>query len=190
MQDEILKDFYLAGGTALALQVGHRISIDLDFFTIAPFDESALLGLLEENYKFQVDFQSKNTLKGFINETKVDFLAHQYPLVKPLLIIEDVKMASPEDIAAMKLNAIVSNGSRLKDFIDVAYLSSTLTLTQMVDAYEEKYVTRNPTIALKSLAYQNDIDFTENIQMLDGEYKWEDIQERLSKIIDSPDQLL
>lgn len=129
-------------------------------------------------------------MKGFIAETKVDFLSHQYPLIKPLLVVEGVRMASPEDIAAMKLNAIVGNGTRLKDFIDVAYLSSSLTLTQMVNAYEEKYATRNPTIALKSLTYQNDIDFTEAIQMLDGEYNWKDIHERINKIIVSPDRLI
>lgn len=190
MKDEAIDEFFLAGGTALALQIGHRISIDLDLFTIAPFDENALLTHLEENYKFQVDFQAKNTLKGFIGETKVDFLSHQYPLIKPLLIIEGTRMAGSEDIAAMKLNAIVGNGTRLKDFIDVAYLSSSLTLTQMINAYEEKYVTRNPTIALKSLAYQNDIDFTEAIQMLDKEYDWNDIKERLEKIMASPDKLL
>jgi hypothetical protein len=190
MQDEIVKDFFLAGGTALALQIGHRISIDLDLFTTAPFDENALLTHLEDTYKFRVDFQAKNTLKGFIAETKVDFLSHQYPLIKPLLVVDDVRLASPEDIAAMKLNAIVGNGTRLKDFIDIAYLSSSLTLAQMIDAYEEKYVTRNPTIALKSLAYQNDIDFSEAIQMLDGEYNWKDIQERLNKIMALPDRLI
>ncbi|QEC46058.1 hypothetical protein FSB84_25645 [Pseudobacter ginsenosidimutans] len=90
----------------------------------------------------------------------------------------------------MKLNAIVGNGTRLKDFIDVAYLSSSLTLNQMVNAYEEKYVTRNPTIALKSLAYQNDIDFTEAIQMLDREYDWKHTHERLNQILAFPDKLI
>ncbi len=118
MNDELLKDFFLVGGTALSLQIGHRISIDLDFFNQSAFDENFLIAELESKYKFRLDYQSKNTLKGEIENIKVDFITHNYPLSKPLIQEEGVRMASPEDIATMKLNAIAGNGSRLKDFSD------------------------------------------------------------------------
>lgn len=92
MHDPLLSDFFLVGGTALSLQIGHRRSIDLDLFTIKDFDENALLGEVEEKYNFYTDFQSKNTLKGQIDGVKVDFISHKYLLINPLLVIEDVRM--------------------------------------------------------------------------------------------------
>lgn len=189
MEDEFLKDFFLVGGTALALQIGHRISIDIDLFARTSFDTNEMLAELEDRYGFQMDFQAKNTLKGVIAGVKVDLIAHNYPLVKPLLEIEGVRMASQEDIAAMKLNAITGNGTRLKDFIDVAYLSSSLTLSQMIHAFEEKYTTRNPAMVLKALDYHNDINFSEPIEMLDGEYDWKNIKKVLGDMTLNPDKL-
>jgi hypothetical protein len=151
MKDQHLREFFLVGGTALSLQIGHCQSIDLDFFSIEPFDENLLLIYLESNYKFQLDFQSKNTLKGRINEVRADFISHSYPLVSQLILEEEVRMASLEDISAMKLNAIAGNGTRLKAFIDITYLSASLTLTQMVDAYIQKYSSRNPIMVMKAL---------------------------------------
>lgn len=144
MRDPLLSDFFLVGGTALSLQIGHRRSIDLDLFTIKDFDENTLLNDIEEKYNFYTDFRSRNTLKGQIDGVKVDFISHKYPLVGPLLTIEDVRMAGMQNIAAMKLNAIAGNGTRLKDFIDIAYISSFITLVQIVEAYQEniRYVTR------------------------------------------------
>ena len=189
MEDELLKGFFLVGGTALALQIGHRLSIDIDLFTQASFDENEILLNLEERYQFQMDFQSRNTLKGSIRGVKVDLITHNYPLVKSLIKMEGIRMAASEDIAAMKLNAITGNGTRLKDFIDMAYLSSSLTLSQMVEAYEEKYATRNPAMVIKALDYHNDINFNEPVEMLGGKYKWKDIKKRLNEMTLSPDKL-
>lgn len=190
MKDELLGNFFLAGGTALALQIGHRISIDLDLFTEASFNENEMLTNLEERYQFQMDFQARNTLKGSIHGVKVDLIAHNYPLVRPLIEKDGIRMASLEDIAAMKLNAITGNGTRLKDFIDVAYLSSFLSLSQMIDAYEGKYASRNPTMAIKALDYHHDINFDEPIEMLNAKYKWEDIKKRLGEITRHPAKLI
>ena len=189
MEDEFLENFFLVGGTALALQIGHRISIDFDLFTLTPFDEKEMLSSLEERYQFQMDFLSRNTLKGSIRGIKVDLITHKYPLVKPLIEIEHIRIAASEDIAAMKLNAITGNGTRLKDFIDIAYLSSSLTLSRMIDAYEEKYATRNPAMVIKALDYYNDINFNEPIEMLKEKYKWEDIKKRLGEMTLNPDKL-
>lgn len=189
MHDPLLSDFFLVGGTALSLQIGHRRSIDLDLFTIKDFDENALLGEVEEKYNFYTDFQSKNTLKGQIDGVKVDFISHKYPLINPLLVIEDVRMAGIQDIAAMKLNAIAGNGTRLKDFIDIAYISSFITSTQIVEAYQDKYSSRNPVMAIKSMVYHNDIDFDEPIEMMDNNFSWSIIDKRLHDMLDTPEQV-
>jgi len=189
MNDDLLKEFFLVGGTALALQIGHRISIDLDFFNQSAFDENFLIAELESKYNFRLNYQSKNTLKGEIKDVKVDFITHNYPLSKPLIQEEGVRMASPEDIAAMKLNAIAGNGTRLKDFIDIAYLSSTITLSQMVNAFEQKYASRNPSIALKALEYHQDVNFREIIEMVDNSYQWKNIEKRLFQMTKFPKKL-
>jgi hypothetical protein len=79
MNDLSFQNFVLAGGTALALQIGHRISIDLNLFTNLPFDETQLADHLRRNYNFELDFISSNTIKGEINGIQIDCIAHQYP---------------------------------------------------------------------------------------------------------------
>jgi hypothetical protein len=189
MLDENLNGFFLVGGTALSLQIGHRISIDIDLFSINSFDENKMLDYLESQKKFKLDFQDKNTLKGQIAETKVDLITHSYPLVNKLRVIEGIRMASLEDIAAMKLNAIIGNGTRLKDFIDVAYLSSFIPLKKMIDAYANKYNSRNPLLAIKALSYHRDINFNEPIKMMRGKYSWKAIEKRLINIEKLPSKV-
>lgn len=189
MTEPSLGNFFLAGGTALALQIGHRISIDLDFFTINDFDKDGLLEELERSYGFAVDYQQKNTLKGRIENVKVDFIAHQYPLLSPLTNDEGVRMCSLRDIAAMKLNAIAGNGTRIKDYIDVAYLSSYMSALEIVESYSGKYTNRNPLMAIKSLIYHKDIDFSEPIEVIDENYSWEFITKRLDEMMAEPEKV-
>lgn len=186
MADPSLGDFFLVGGTALALQIGHRVSIDIDLFTTKDFDENGMLTKLEKHYNFNQTYQDKNTLKGEIDGIKVDMISHAYPLIKPLVVNEDIRMASLNDIAAMKLNAITGNGTRIKDFIDVAYLSSTLTFSEMVNAYEAKYALRNAVMTLKAVNFYDDIDLQEKVHVLDKNYKWERVKTRLNKITMEP----
>jgi hypothetical protein len=186
MADEKLTDFFLVGGTALALQIGHRISIDLDLFSRNSFNENDLLSHLEKTYLFKLDFQANQTLKGSINNVNVDLITHSYPLVKPLVVMDDVRMASLEDIAAMKLNAISGNGTRLKDFIDIASLSPKVTLANMVTAYQDKYDSRNPAMVIKALDYHKDINFNEPVQMLDPGYTWQKTLVRLRQMTLDP----
>lgn len=98
-------------------------------------------------------------------------------------------MASLEDIAAMKMNAIVGNCTRLKDFIAVVYLSSYLTANQIFEAYQKKYSTSNQIIAMKALTYFVDIDFTEPIDVIAQTYSWKKIEKRLNEMLKKPNQL-
>jgi len=153
-----LREFYLVGGTALALQLGHRNSIDIDLFTKNDFTPESLLKFLEPAFSIQPSFATKNTLLSIINSIKVDFICHAYPLVLPPITEEGITFLSLQDIAAMKLNAISNSGKRLKDFIDVYFLLEHFSLKEMIEFYTIKYPRFNPLIALKAINYFEDID--------------------------------
>lgn len=155
--DKAFKHFNLVGGTALALQIGHRISEDIDLFTQKPFDSLQIAEYLRQKYKAENIKTLKNGVFCFIRDVKVDIICHQYPLVKPLIKEENVRMVSLEDIGAMKLNVITDNGTRLKDFVDMYALLEHLPLREMLFAYEKKYQDVSRQIALRALNYHYDI---------------------------------
>jgi hypothetical protein len=179
MSDDRLQDFVLVGGTSLALQLGHRISIDLDLFTNVDFNEDALRAYLENNYHFKADFIERSTVKGEIDGVQIDCIAHCYPWLKPCRLEDGLRFAQLEDISAMKLNAIAGNGTRIKDFIDVAYLSSVFSLQQMLGFYEQKYHS-NTLMPLKGLIFFDDINKDEPVHMADKKpLQWKRIEKRL-----------
>jgi hypothetical protein len=145
-----------------------------------------MLDYLESEKMFRADFIDKNTLKGEIENVKVDLITHSYPLVNDLIIMEDIRMASLEDISARKLNAIAGNGTQLKDFIDIAFLSCYLSQAQMINAYERKYSLRNPVMLIKGLLYLGDINFSEPIKMVNTKYSWKSIEKRLREMEKQP----
>ena len=153
----LLKDFHLAGGTSLALQIGHRKSIDLDLFTPQDFDVQTMLEFLEQNFDFYSDYTTHNTIKGSIQSVKVDFIAHKYQNVENILKTEGIRIYTIPDIAAMKLNSIAGNGTRSKDFIDIYFILKTHKIEQLLDYYKTKYRQRNVLHLLKSLVYFDDI---------------------------------
>lgn len=189
MDDEVLKDFVLVGGTALALQLGHRISVDIDLFSSESFDESELSNYFRTKYHFELDFISKNTLKGEIDGVQIDCIAHQYPWINPFQLVNNIRLASFDDIAAMKLNAIAGNGTRLKDFIDIAFLSCEIPFSQMLVGYQKKY-NSNPIIPIKAISHFDDINYNEPIRMArDSKFNWRKIQKRLKNMQDYPDRI-
>ncbi len=141
--------------------MGHRNSIDIDLFSQNDFDENFLMDFIGRNYVFEKKFSRKNTIIGFVNNIKVDFITHPHNYVKPVITEEGISFLSKEDIAAMKLNAINNSGQRLKDFIDVYYLLQYFSVNDMLGFFEIKYPHVNPLIPLKALNYFDDID--ENI---------------------------
>lgn len=155
--DRNLEGFHLAGGTSLAMQIGHRKSIDLDLFTLNDFDTNSLLEHLEESFRFKLIFSSANTLKGTICDINVDFIAHKYPLINTPIFEEGIRLYSIEDITAMKLNAIAGNGTRSKDFIDIYFILKQYSLDDILGFYKIKYRDRNQLHVIKSLAYFEDI---------------------------------
>jgi predicted nucleotidyltransferase component of viral defense system len=182
MADPNLREFSLVGGTALSLYLGHRKSIDLDLFRKDSFSASALSLYLKEKYNFQEDFQDNNTLKGFINDIKIDFITHKYENVKTIHTIEKLRLYSLEDIAAMKLNAIADNGTRLKDFVDIVCLSTKMSLNEMLESYQKKYPNTNAMRALRGLTYHADI-MHEPIDLIIGDYNWNKVSQRIDEMI-------
>ena len=153
-----LNGFHLVGVTALALQLGHRNSIDLDLFSQNDFNTTELIQNLSVHFKVTTDLERQNTLLSHIDDVKVDFIKHPYPYVKPPISEEGITFLSKEDIAAMKLNAIIQSGKRLKDFIDVYYLLEHFSVHDMLGFFTIKYPHANPLIALKALNYFGDLD--------------------------------
>jgi len=183
MQDERLNDFFLVGGTALSLQIGHRISVDLDLFSDKPFDAGKMLEYLESSSQFRLSFQDKNTLKGKMDGIRVDLITHAYPFVKPLNVVEGIRLAILEDIAAMKLDVIAGSGIRSKDVIDIATLSCNLSLKQMIDAYVLKYTGRNLITVLKSLDYFEDVNKEEHVKLVNKTYSWNNTEQRIKEML-------
>lgn len=186
MSDPKLNDFYLVGGTALSLKLGHRLSIDIDLFTDKDFDSASLNHHLQTRYGLSNAIEIKNGVFGFIDQVKVDFISHQYELVKPVEVIEQVRMLSLEDIGAMKLQAIVQNGTRLKDFVDIYYLLEKLPFALLARAYAQKYPGVNSQMARTGLLYHNDVDFSVPIQLLKTEFNWQKVYERLKQATVNP----
>ena len=189
MNDSIFEDFTLVGGTALSLLIGHRVSIDLDFFSLDSFDENKIVRHLQDKYSFELDYLSKNTIKGESEGVQLDFIAHQYPIVDAVSEMEKLRIASKGEIAAMKLNAIVTNGTRIKDFIDIVFLAKDLSLNEMLILYEQKYKA-NRIIALKSLSYFDDVNPDEPIMFIKQDLSWEDTKALILKMIKNPNQIL
>lgn len=157
MQDKRVDQFYLVGGTSLALRLGHRMSVDIDLFTHENFDADKMAETLIQSYSAISLEREKNTVRAVISNVKVDLIAHRYQLLEPIEHIGDIRMASLKDIAAMKINAISSRGAK-KDFWDFAALLSYFTTEEMLSFYEEKYSSVNAWHAEKSLSFFDDAE--------------------------------
>lgn len=178
-KEPLLSTFNLVGGTALTLHLGHRKSIDLDFFISESFDLEEVKMMLIKKYDFKVSYSRSQTLKGFINGVKVDFIKFDYPHLHNCDIIDEVRIESVPYIIAMKLLSITDNGSRIKDFIDIAYLSSWFSLEQMLQFFIRKITNSNIMMPIKALTYFDNIDFNESIVMLNNNFDWDKIANRL-----------
>ena len=157
---KILRNFYLAGGTGLALQLGHRISLDLDFFTKEDIDTKILIQKIKNLGKFSVEKEAEDTLIGIFEGTRMTFLKYDYPLLFPLKEIEKIKVADARDIGCMKISAISSRGMK-KDFIDLYFLcQKMISLGELLKLFKKKYksIDYNLMHILKSLVYFEDAE--------------------------------
>jgi hypothetical protein len=151
--------FYLAGGTALALQIGHRISLDFDFYTQRKFDSQKLYKLLEKKLKKVILLgKEENTLWVKIQNVSTSFFQYPYPLIFPLIQEKDFPpLASKEDIAAMKIIAISERGAK-RDFVDIYFLLKEFPLEKILNWVKKKYPNFNIYVALRALTYFADAE--------------------------------
>ena len=144
-KEEIFREYFLVGGTSLALQIGHRRSEDIDLFTRNNIDKEIIGEYLFSNFKSKVTVINSQSIiyQVRINDIKVDFVKHPYNLIEPVKEAEGVRYLGEKDIAAMKLRAIENSGNRAKDFVDVYFLLNNMTLKNMFDNYKLKYSVKN-----------------------------------------------
>ena len=187
--DKMLQDFVLVGGTALALQLGHRKSVDIDLFGSKEFFGGAEANYLEGTYKADIFTAAKNNVFGTIGGANFAIISHQYPMVAPLLTTDGVRMASMDDIGAMKLHAIVNSGRRLKDFVDLYYLLEYRSLDQLTKAYSSKYPDRNSTLARNGILFHGDIRKQAQLDLLLRPFNWKEITYRLKSAVTTPEKV-
>ena len=151
------KNLRLAGGTSLALQIGHRKSIDLDLFGTFETEPDEILDILNSIGSLTIIRNMRNIHVFMINGIKVDIINYSYPWLHQANKADDLRLASIEDIAAMKLAAISGRGTR-KDFIDIHFLLRQFSLQEMLDLYTAKYADGSVFMILKSLIYFDDAE--------------------------------
>lgn len=155
---KILDFAYLAGGTACALQLGHRISLDFDFFTQKKFEVDKVKEQLGTVGNFKLQQTDWGTIIGKMGQTKFSLFYYQYPLINSLKKFNKINIAALEDIAAMKLGATIAR-ARARDYIDIYFLLQKFSLEEMLNFYQKKYknLAANKIHILKSLQYFDDI---------------------------------
>jgi predicted nucleotidyltransferase component of viral defense system len=175
---EIGNRFALAGGTSLALQIGHRISIDLDIFSPEQFDTRELEIILSSKKEWKFTPISKNSrmLFCYINNIKCDFVHEPATLLKQFIAKENVKYFSVQDIAAMKMHTICGRGKR-KDFFDIYALLENYGWDKMLQWFEAKYGPTQYYNLWRSISYFTDADEDAEIEGIPPYTKnWEEIK--------------
>ncbi len=154
------KNFYLAGGTALALQIGHRDSVDFDFFSEQDINTQELFNRLREIFKDHTLLkiqEESNTLTVLVDNTiKVSFFTYKYKLIRETITDENLSLASVEDIGCMKLSAITGRATN-KDYIDLYFILKNFPLSDLLENARVKYPELERNLILKSLVYFEDV---------------------------------
>jgi predicted nucleotidyltransferase component of viral defense system len=186
MKEKCLSDFNLVGGTALALQLAHRISIDLDLFTYKDFNSKQIIAELNQKYQLFDIKEYPGTLNLNIeypansgNLIKTDIIKYAYPLLKPLIILDGIRVLSKEDIIPMKLSAIGNRGSK-KDFYDIFFLLKEYSLKEMFVLFGQKFPNTNYFHIVKSLTFFDDAEKELNPKTI-SKVKWEEVKKEIIK---------
>jgi hypothetical protein len=174
--ETFIRDFYLAGGTGLALYLGHRQSFDFDFFIPTDFDTSQIVNILNGLGKYERGNEEKNTVNGLLNGVRVSFLGYKYDIIDEFSHYQSIRLAGIRDIASMKLEAIAGRGSK-KDFVDMYFLLKQFSLEEIFSFHALKYGIglSNQYHHLKSLVYFNDAD-EEAMPLMTSPLNWDKVK--------------
>jgi len=176
------RGFYLAGGTAVALHLGHRRSIDLDWFAPEVSDSASLANeLCEEGIRFVTEAIAPGTLLGTVRGVRVSMIRNRYPMLAAAQARPGgIRVAARADLAAMKLLAVAQSGAK-KDFVDIYALGQrSNSLRQMVRWYQKKYALADFTHLLRSLAYFDDAD-AERLPKMLWDVSWRTVKETIRR---------
>lgn len=193
MDAEEFKDFRLVGGTALSLQLGHRMSVDIDLFTDADYgsvDFDAIDDFIRNRFGYaDSDFGALPGIgRSYVigtdreNAVKLDVYYNTEKFIRPALVSENIRMASLEDIVAMKID-VVSRGGRKKDFWDLHELLPDFTIDKMLKLHRERsHYTHNRNQILENFINFKDADEDFDPNCLKGKY-WQFIKEDIEDAI-------
>lgn len=180
-----LQPFALVGGTALSLRYGHRSSIDLDLFFNEKFDQPLLVEELESTFGQRFVYKQQHTHFGifcFIDGVKVDFVYFPHHLIKPLEVLDGIKFYSNEDIAAMKIQAVLGRAKK-KDFWDLFELLQHYSLEQIMDMHKQKYPGQMLMISIPhAITYFVDADESEEPVSFKKQ-TWDEVKKGIQKAV-------
>jgi hypothetical protein len=181
MSKPCLSGMYLVGGTALSLHYGHRKSVDIDLFGI-PFNTDEIVAELTTDFGDSLAYTPAFGGKGlfcFINQVKVDLIHFEIPTILPPRHDESgVRLLEPPDLCAMKINAILSRGSK-KDFWDLNELLHHYTIDEIIDFHKSKYPNQLLLITIpQALVYFDDAENSPDPICLKG-WTWEFVKESI-----------
>ena len=178
----VLQSFNLVGGTALSLQIGHRISVDLDLFSNQDFDNATIIRALEAVGNLTVLVDNPPFLQVRIDDVKVDMLKYPYAFVEQYNEIEGVRLVSVETIATMKLLAVARRGAK-KDFFDIYFLLERYTLAQLLAQFEKTLPNIDTFHIVKSMTYFGDAEAELNPKML-IKVTWQTVKKTIEKKVE------
>lgn len=173
--------YYLGGGTALALQLGHRTSLDFDFYCTDKFDTGKLLETIKSNFEqVEIESQSEDTLLVMVEGVNLSVFYYPYPIIDNLLDWGSIKLVNLKDVAAMKVVAIIQR-ARQRDFVDMYYLIQKLGIKEIINAVYKKYpwYEENNKIIFAALTYFKEADSdpeSGRVAIIDPSITWEKVK--------------
>lgn len=182
----VASDYYLAGGTALALEIGHRRSLDFDFFTAKPIATVKLFNRLKKifrRHRIKKIQEEKDTLSVLIdNRIKLSFFSYPYPLLDRPLRSEYFRLAALADIGCMKLAALVSRAA-LKDYVDLYFILQRISLAKLLSRAAKKLPDIDANLILKSLVYYDDLEKEPIVWQRGKKVTWAKIKRSLTQAV-------
>ena len=177
-----LNNFALVGGTNLSLQLGYRLSVDIDLFTNQTFDLPKVKAAISEHFKDVIRLdEMKQTIWYQINGVKTDIVLHEYPYLQPIQEIDGVRFLSIPDIIPMKLGAVSGRGAK-KDFWDIAELLNHYSIKEMLEFYKAKYTTDDIGFIIRSLVYFDDANLQTNPVSLKS-ITWDEVKKKIESAV-------
>jgi len=186
MKIEALSTFNLVGGTALALKFGHRLSVDLDLFSSQKIENELLINQLMTIFgeRFTLSSSNKFGIFCFVDGIKVDIVYYNFELLYPIEVIDNIRLISNQDIAAMKIQAILGRGVK-KDFYDVFELLKIFSIDEIIDFHKRKFPIQTLYITIpQAITYFEDANESEDPVSLSS-VSWEHVKSELQKAVNT-----